>query len=446
MALPHQNIYSLWACAVPVACGKVVTMMFGDETKGSPVSAPLLLGAQRRIFLVDSARTAAARTGDVAPQARGSDLPDFSRESNDRAAAGSAAVAARRHAVTLDTEAGGSPRMSTTSLAGLVLAGLASLFAAGAEASTPASGKSGPGSALGWVTLGTQGGPISNGERSEPANLLVVNGVPWIVDCGDGATDRLAGATDRLAGAGYTPSQINVAFISHLHIDHFGGLLALIGTRSFNGARTVLTIYGPPGTDVLVAGILQSLAPTARIQLVPGPTPEQVTRVVIVKDGSDLNVSGVRIRAVRNSHFDTSLGHPADNGSQSLSYRFDYGNYGIGYTGDTGPSDAVTRLEKGVNLLVSEVIDLRAMDASIRQAPDVVLPPRAKEAIIEHFQTQHLTPQEAGTIAARAGAQRLVLTHLSVVGTTNANARKLVSDAHETFHGEVIVARDLDRF
>src|SRR6185437_1250160 len=197
-------------------------------------------------------------------------------------------------------------------LAGLVLAGLASLFAAGAEAGTPASAKSGPGSALGWVTLGTQGGPISDGERSEPSNLLVVNGAPWIVDCGDGAMDRLG-------GAGFTPSQINVAFISHLHIDHIGGLLAVIGIRSFTGARNVLTIYGPPGTDALVAGILQSLAPTARIQLVPGPTPEQLTRVVIVRDGSDLNVSGVRVRAVRNSHFDASPGHPGDNGSQSLS-------------------------------------------------------------------------------------------------------------------------------
>jgi ribonuclease BN (tRNA processing enzyme) len=329
--------------------------------------------------------------------------------------------------------------MSTTRLAGLVLAGLAWLFAAGAEAGTPASAKSGAGSALGWITLGTQGGPISNGERSEPANLLVVNGTPWIVDCGDGAMDRLG-------GAGFAPSQIDVAFISHLHIDHIGGLLALIGIRAFTGARNVLTIYGPPGTDVLVAGILQSLAPTARIQLVPGPTLEQLTHVVIVKDGSDLNVNGVRIRAVRNSHFDTSPGHPADNGSQSLSYRFDYGHYSIGYTGDTGPSDAVTRLEKGVDLLVSEVIDLRAMDASIRQAPDVAMPPGAKEAIIEHFQTQHLTPQAAGTIAARAGAQRLVLTHLSVVGTTDANAAKLVSQAHETFHGQVTVARDLDRF
>jgi ribonuclease BN (tRNA processing enzyme) len=295
---------------------------------------------------------------------------------------------------------------------------------------------------LSWITLGTQGGPIPSGERSEPANLLVVDGQPWIVDCGDGAMDRLA-------AAGFKPAQVDIAFISHLHVDHIGGLSALIGLRWFTGTKDVLTIYGPPGTDVLVKGIVQSLTPTVRIGLgvgPSGPTPEQLTRVVIVQDGSDLNVNGVHVRAVRNSHFDDSGAQSHDNGSQSLSYRYDYKGYGIGYTGDTGPSDTVARLEQGADLLVSEVIDLPAMTAFIRQVPDAVQPPQAKSAIIHHFETQHLTPEEAGAIAARAGVRRLVFTHLSIPGSTNAEAPKLVGEAHETFKGEVAVAHDLDRF
>lgn len=54
-----------------------------------------------------------------------------------------------------------------------------------------------------------------------------------------------------------------------------------------------------------------------------------------------------------------------DNGSEiivtarkSLSYRFDLGHRSITYTGDTGPSDAVTRLAQGSDMLVSEVIAL----------------------------------------------------------------------------------------
>lgn len=285
-----------------------------------------------------------------------------------------------------------------------------------------------------WITLGTQGGPEPNAERSEPANLLIVNGNPWIVDCGDGAMERLA-------AAGFNPNQVNIAFISHLHMDHIGGLQGLIGLRWFMGARSKLTIYGPPGTDVVVSGILQSLKGTVRLG---PPTPGELPEVVIVKDSSDLVVDSVRIRAVRNSHFDDPPGHPANNGSQSLSYRFDYKGYAIGYTGDTGPCDAVARLVHGVDLLVSEVIDLPAMIALFRENPRI--PEQVKSAIIQHFKTQHLTPQEAGKIAAEAGVRRLVFTHLSITGKTDAEAQKLINQAHETFKGEVIVAHDLDKF
>lgn len=237
--------------------------------------------------------------------------------------------------------------------------------------------------------MGTQGGPILSGERSQPANLFIADGKPWLVDCGDGALERLA-------SAGFDPSQVDTAFISHLHLDHIAGLQGLIGLRWFGtNKHRLLTIYGPPGTDVVVAGIMQSLKPSVEIGMgvaMTTPTPEALTKVVIIKDGSDLSEHGVRIRAIRNSLFDNPPGHHADDGSQTLSYRFDYRDYGIGYTGDTGPSDAVARLEKGVNLLVSEVIDLQAAITMTRESK---MSPNAKQAMIEHFSTQHITPQEA---------------------------------------------------
>ena len=293
---------------------------------------------------------------------------------------------------------------------------------------------------LSWTTLGTQGGPIPNAQRSQPANLLVAGGKAWLVDCGDGALEQLA-------AAGYEPSQVNTAFLSHLHLDHIGGLQGLIGLRWFKpGPHSLLTIYGPPGTDAVVAGILQSLGPSLQIERGGGQAvaaPAALTKVIIVQDGSDLTVDGVRVRAVRNAHFDTAPGHPAADGSQSLSYRFDYQNYAIGYTGDTGPSAAVTQLEKGVNLLVSEVVDLPAMVALTNATP---LPPPARQAVIDHMKTQHLTPQKAGQLATAAGAERLVFTHLGIVGTTEAAAPALIQGAHEAFKGAVFVAHDLDKF
>lgn len=293
---------------------------------------------------------------------------------------------------------------------------------------------------LGWITLGTKGGPVPNAERSQPANLLLVDGKPWLIDCGDGAMERLA-------GAGYKPTDIDTVFISHLHMDHIAGLQGLIGIRWMMGAQTPLVIHGPPGTKVLVDGLVRSLAPSlaiARSEPMKGLDPSRMVRVVEIEGGSDLAVGAVRVRAVRNSHFDSSPGHPIDNGSQSLSYRFDAPGFSVVYTGDTGPDAEVTRLAHGANLLVSEVIDLdqarQVYDKKVDMAPD------RKAAMLNHLATQHLTPQAAGEMAAEAGVGKLVFTHLSIYGPTAKEAPRLIAGAHEKYKGEVAVARDLDRF
>jgi ribonuclease BN (tRNA processing enzyme) len=296
---------------------------------------------------------------------------------------------------------------------------------------------------LAWTTLGTAGGPVANAQRSQPANLVSAGSHHWLVDCGDGAVERLA-AAKRLA------AQVDKVFISHLHMDHIGGLQGLIGLRWMTNAPGVLTVYGPPGTDRLVSGIVESMQPSARIAIAlkggkPHPRPQDVVNAVILRDGSDLTVDGVRVRAVRNSHFDERPGVPADVGTESLSYRFDAGAYAVGYTGDTGVSPHVARLFKGVGLVVSEVIDLEGTIANIN-GPHSPMPPETRPGLIAHLKSQHLTPQQAGELAAQAGAARLVLTHLAISGPTDAIAPALVAGARAAFSGEVRVAHDLDQF
>ena len=45
-----------------------------------------------------------------------------------------------------------------------------------------------------FITLGTRGGPIPTVWRAQTSNALIVNGVPYIVDAGDGVTRRLTRA------------------------------------------------------------------------------------------------------------------------------------------------------------------------------------------------------------------------------------------------------------
>jgi len=296
-----------------------------------------------------------------------------------------------------------------------------------------------PAGPMSWTTLGTAGGPVIRTDRSQPANLLTFDKSLWLVDCGDGCLERLS-------GAGAQPARVSAVFISHLHMDHIGGLQGLIGVRWMQNAPGVLTIYGPPGIEQVVAGIIQSLEPSTRIGFGGGGAlPKDTVKVVVLKGGSDLIVDGTRIRTVQNAHFDTDAGQPADNGTQSLSYRFDRDGQGIGYTGDTGPSAAVTNLFRGSDLIVSEVIDLPGVVARIEGANSTT-PPQFRAGLIAHLKTQHVTPEEAGQMAAEAGAKTLVLTHLSIIGKADDLAPKLISEAHNTFAGTVIVAHDLDVF
>jgi ribonuclease Z len=47
-------------------------------------------------------------------------------------------------------------------------------------------------------------------------------------------------------------SRISHILISHLHGDHFFGLVGLLNTLSLNGRNTPLIIYGPPGLDTVL--------------------------------------------------------------------------------------------------------------------------------------------------------------------------------------------------
>ncbi len=44
------------------------------------------------------------------------------------------------------------------------------------------------------IFLGTKGGPRVGAGASNPANAVIVNGTPYVVDCGNGVTRQLARA------------------------------------------------------------------------------------------------------------------------------------------------------------------------------------------------------------------------------------------------------------
>lgn len=295
--------------------------------------------------------------------------------------------------------------------------------------------------ALRWVTLGTAGGPIPTPERAEPSNLLIAGKTHVLVDVGDGAVNQLA-------RAGIAQQQIAAAFISHHHMDHTGGLPALIGLRWMNNIPGKLKVYGPPGTREIVDGALLATKPQSRVGFGLGsapPPPESSVEVIELVDGAQVSIGDITVTAAANSHFD----HPGPrqaNEPQSLSYRFALGGRSITYTGDTGPSDAVTRLAQGTDMLVSEVMALDSIIAAIRKSrPD--MSDELFGQMRRHMSTHHVTAADIGLMAAKAGAKRIVLTHYAVPpGPIARFAKPFRADIARNYAGPVALAQDLSSF
>lgn len=293
-----------------------------------------------------------------------------------------------------------------------------------------------------FITLGTMGGPVASATRSQPANLLVRGDDAYLIDSGDGAVGQLV-------KAGFRLQQVKAVFLSHLHIDHTGGLGAVMGLRYQNNPPGQLAIYGPPGTRELVAGIVASLHPFMESGYgLPGTKrddPAGMFTVTEITDGSKLTLGGMTVTAAQNTHYSFRAGSEDDRKFKSLALRFDLPDRSIAYTGDTGPSANVERLAQGADLLFCEMIDVDATLANERRN-NPERPQAARDELKLHLVTQHLTPGEVGKLAARAGVKRLVITHYVAGGTGEVDKAQYLATIRKQYAGPASVANDLDRF
>jgi len=308
--------------------------------------------------------------------------------------------------------------------------------------STPALAQPTAPAADAFITLGTMGGPVPSPDRSQPANALLHAGQVYLVDAGDGAVQQLS-------RAGIMLPRVRAVFFSHLHVDHTGGLSAVLGLRNQTNVREPLTVYGPAGTRELVAGMVASMQPAARagygIPGKPWTPPADTVTVIELADGEKTTLNGMTVTAAQNTHYDFAPGSVEDRNYKSLSFRFDLPGRSIVYTGDTGPSAAVEKLAKGADLLVSEMIDMAGTMANVaRNSPN--MPPEAKRDLEQHLSTHHLTPEAVGQLAGRAGVKALVITHFAAGTPDPARAKGYVTQIAKSFSAPVTLANDLDRF
>ncbi len=288
------------------------------------------------------------------------------------------------------------------------------------------------------VLLGTHGGPSADPVRSEPAALLIVEGRPYLIDAG-------AGVARQLAAAGQPVTSIRTIFITHHHLDHTAGLeplisLSWIGTGFSGRSVPPVQIYGPPATVFLVKAALRYLSVSERIFRAGIPSLPKAAGMFV---GHDIDRSGpayhddlVRVTATENTHYGHASYGPDGKKDMSFSYRFDTPKGSIVFTGDTGPSEALTRLAKGADVLVCE-----AYMPGGGSARPAAASPLAKQ-LAAHMATEHLSPEEIGRMATTAGVKTVILTHL-VIGRSPDAAQRLLEEVQRHFTGKVILGRDL---
>lgn len=302
------------------------------------------------------------------------------------------------------------------------------------------------------ILLGTKGGPSVTASRSEPANLLVVDGTPYMIDVG-------AGASRQLAEAGYASTDIHTIFITHHHADHNAGLVSLISLSWFgrswlNEGGPPVEIYGPPATEFLVKTALAYLGVSERIFRAGVPQMQTANSIFfghdVDQDGVFFHDGKIRVTAAENTHFlETSYG-PGGIKDKSYSYRFDTPAGSVVFTGDTGISTGVERLSQGADVLVTEVCADDFCGHAKRSATLAKLSQKVprKMAAEEryHMLHEHLTPEEVGKLAAAAHVHLVILTHLVYGQGSGRNSMEVpnfTAGVKRYYSGPVIVGRDL---
>ena len=81
--------------------------------------------------------------------------------------------------------------------------------------------------------------------KNTTSQLLEVSGNLFLIDCGEGTQIQLRKSKVKF-------SRIQHIFISHLHGDHFYGLIGLISTFRLLGRTASLHVYGPKGIKEII--------------------------------------------------------------------------------------------------------------------------------------------------------------------------------------------------
>jgi len=258
-----------------------------------------------------------------------------------------------------------------------------------------------------------------------------------LIDCGEGTQRQMM-----RYGSGFA---VNRIFLTHIHADHFLGVVGLLRTLALQGREDPLHLYAPEGSS----GVLRS-AVRLGVERLPFEVP-----IHELQPEEKVHADGYAWEAFAVKHGTKALGYALSEPDRLGRFDVDRAHelgvpagrlFGRLHAGESievegrviHPDEVVGRPRPGRRVVFSG--DTRPCRSTIQAATgaDVLVHEAtfAAEETDRARQTGHSTTVEAAEVAASAGVRQLILTHISARYTDRPGT--LEREARVVFPGAVV--------
>lgn len=218
------------------------------------------------------------------------------------------------------------------------------------------------------VTLGTAAAGVPRSGDGGSGHLLEHGSTRLLVDCGGGVLGLLMG---------HAPLEtLSGIYLSHLHNDHVADLYPIALWARFTRRR--VKVFGPPGLRTLLYRWFSLFS--------SDPDPYvQALELTEYKEWTVYTLGALKFMPC-----------PVEHNVACFALRAEAGGKRFVYSGDTRAGALLEEAAQSADLFLCE--------ATYQDLPEGREPEKSRD--------HHMTAREAGILARRANAKRLVLTHL----------------------------------
>ena len=275
------------------------------------------------------------------------------------------------------------------------------------------------------------------------SQVLEIKNRMFLIDCGEGTQVQLRKNKIKF-------SKINQVFISHLHGDHFFGLIGLISTFSLLGRTTDLHIYGPKGIKEIILLQLRLSNSWTNYDLYFHELESEVSETIFEDDKVVVTTIPLKHRVYTNGFlFQEKIGERKLNMDAVLNHEIESCYFqkikngkditledgriisnsiltfdpiqpkSYAFCSDTVYHEAIVPIIENVDVLYHESTFLESEDTMA-------------------LKTLHSTAKQAARIALKANAKQLILGHYS----TRYDSISVFQEEAKTIFPEVLLADD----